>query len=476
MRDILDSGILFRDYETSGLNSFYDQILTSSAKRYFNGQIVDELYATARCESHRLPSPFALFINGVTSDELENGLPLNSLIQLDHDFNNRYSKDFICCYNSKFDFNFSYCSYFQQLVSPDIYQWKTKHQLLCCLEIIRAVYAFNLDSKIQFPLDLFASPNFSLERICAENGITYLPHNAAEDVSALIQVFEMVKQDSPDLLRHAMMYSSKRAVQDLIQQNDFFCAAIGTGENMSARSLVPIAAFKQGSELICLDVSQADPRKLSDLNSWEISKQLKRNSIDDLFVLVPLNKQKVLFGPEQYQACYSHSHITIEELRERSHIAREDQDLIDVCKKAYELFEITHRTYLDGNLELQIFDSFIDHSEAKFIRQFNLLDWKDRWGFLQDNDFIESTSRCSRIARRLLIENFPSSVPNGIVESYDQFCNQRLFNLESNQKVKWVDISRVLSELSELRERFNDEELRLRELESYFDKRLAVSP
>ena len=42
MRDILDSGILFRDYETSGLNSFYDQILTSSAKRYFNGQIVDE--------------------------------------------------------------------------------------------------------------------------------------------------------------------------------------------------------------------------------------------------------------------------------------------------------------------------------------------------------------------------------------------------------------------------------------------------
>ena len=42
--------------------------------------------------------------------------------------------------------------------------------------------------------------------------------------------------------------------------------------------------------------------------------------------------------------------------------------------------------------------------------------------------------------------------------------------------MKWVDISRALSELSELRERFNDEELRLRELESYFDKRLAVSP
>ena len=100
MRDILDSGILFRDYETSGLNSFYDQILTSSAKRYFNGQIVDEIYLTARCESHRLPSPFALFINGVTPAELENGLPLNSLIQLDHDFNNKYSRDFICCYNS----------------------------------------------------------------------------------------------------------------------------------------------------------------------------------------------------------------------------------------------------------------------------------------------------------------------------------------------------------------------------------------
>ncbi|MDA9738823.1 hypothetical protein N9V24_01065 [Pseudomonadota bacterium] len=476
MRDILNSAILFRDYETSGLNSFYDQVLTSSAKRYFNGQIVDEMYLTARCESHRLPSPLALFINGVTSAELENGLPLNSLMQLDHDFNNKYSNDFICCYNSKFDFNFSYCGYFQQLVSPDIYQWKKKHQLLCCLELIRAVYAFNLDSKIQFPLDLFASPNFSLERLCAENGITYLAHNAAQDVDATIQVFEMIKQDSPDLVRHAMMHSSKRAIQDLIQKNDFFCAAIGTGKNMSGRSLVPILSFKKGSELLCLDISQADPRKLSNLNSWEISKQLRRNSIDDLFVLVPINKQKVIFGTEQYQACYPRSQKNIEELRERSLIAREDNDLIDVCKKAYELFEITHRTYVDGNLELQIFDSFIDHNEAKFIRQFNLIDWKDRLDFIKNNDLIESTNRCSRIAMRLVIENFPSSVPNDIVESYNLFCNQRLFNLGSNQKVKWVHISRVLSELNELRERFTDQELRLKELEEYFDSRLATSP
>ena len=58
---IIDSPIICRDYETSGLNQFYDQILTSCAKRYVDGQVVDELYLTSACESHRLPSPIALF-------------------------------------------------------------------------------------------------------------------------------------------------------------------------------------------------------------------------------------------------------------------------------------------------------------------------------------------------------------------------------------------------------------------------------
>ena len=175
-------GIPFRDYETSGLNSFYDQILTSSAKRYFNGQIVDELYATSVANLS-----FHLHLHLLTSNstELENGLPLNSLIQLDHDFNNKYSRTLFVAItrNSTLIFPIAVIS----VRRPDIYQWKTNHQLLCCLEIIRAVYAFNLDSKT---VPLIYLPVQLIERICAENGITYSPHNAAEDVSALIQVFK----------------------------------------------------------------------------------------------------------------------------------------------------------------------------------------------------------------------------------------------------------------------------------------------
>ena len=45
MRDrIIDSPIICRDYETSGLNQFFDQPLTSCAKRYVGGEVVDELY------------------------------------------------------------------------------------------------------------------------------------------------------------------------------------------------------------------------------------------------------------------------------------------------------------------------------------------------------------------------------------------------------------------------------------------------
>ena len=473
---IIDSPIICRDYETSGLNQFYDQILTSCAKRYVDGQVVDELYLTSACESHRLPSPIALFVNGLSSCSLESGISLNTLMDLDNKFNAMYPRDFILAYNAKFDFGFSYSGAFQQLTNSNWYSWKTEHSVLCGLEILKAIYGFNLGSKIQFPLDLLNSPSFSLERVCHENGILYKAHNASEDVDATLAVFEMMKSDSPEIVQHAMQYSQKKSVKNLISKNSFVCAAIGFGEHLHGRALAPILFCNNGSDLICIDVGQVSPAQIKNIHSWEISRQLARGKIDDIFILLPINKQKIIFGEEHYRSCYTHSELSITELRERANVARENKALKELASDAFKLFEITNRSSADASLELSIFDDFVQPNESQFIHEFNAIDWPNRWDLLKSTDLLEPTNRIARLARRVIIENCPDSVPNPLLDAYRDFCNRRLFDLQSDRDQKWVNFLRVLFELQELRERFPDQELRLKELEEYYDSRLAISP
>ncbi len=475
-KEILDSPIICRDYETSGLNQFFDQPLTSCAKRYVGGEVVDQIYLSAKCESHRLPSPIALFVNGLSSCSLESGIPLNTLMDLDNKFNAMYPRDFILAYNARFDFGFSYSGAFQQLTNSNWYSWKTEHSVLCGLEILKAIYGFNLGSKIQFPLDLLNSPSFSLERVCHENGILYKAHNASEDVDATLAVFEMMKADSPEIVQHAMQYSQKKSVKNLINQNSFVCASIGFGENLHGRALAPILFCNNGLDLICLDVGQINPSQIKNIHSWEISRQLVRGKIDDIFVLLPLNKQKVIFGEEHYRVCYSHSELSLTEIRERANVARESKVLKELVSEAFKLFEITNRSSADSSLELSIFDDFVQPNESQFIHEFNAIDWPNRWDLLKSTDLLEPTNRIARLARRVIIENCPDSVPNPLLDAYRDFCNQRLFDLQSDRDQKWINFSRVLSELQELRERFPDQELRLKELEEYYDSRLAISP
>ena len=75
-----------------------------------------------------------------------------------------------------------------------------------------------------------------MERVCHENGILYKAHHASEDVDATLAVFEMMKSDSPEIVQHAMQYSQKKSVKNLINQNSFVCAAVGFGEHLHGQA------------------------------------------------------------------------------------------------------------------------------------------------------------------------------------------------------------------------------------------------
>ena len=321
--ELIDKPIIMRDYETSGLNPLFDQILTSSAKRFANGKIVDEIYLSCRCESSRLPSPYALMVNGHTKHDLENGMPLKELMDSDLKFNEKYPSDFILTYNAKFDFNFSFHGYYQQLVTPSWYSWKTQNKLICGLEMIKSIYAFKKRIKyLNIPLNLFSSPSFRLERVCADNGIRYAAHNSSEDVNATYGLLEIMKSESPEIVTQAMRCSSKQFVKNIINFNSFFCTSIGTGEDLFARALVPIAWSAQGNDVICIDIAAVNPKEISKVSSWEIYLQTLQTKIDHWIVKVPINKGKIFFGEEALSSCYNPSNCNIEQLKHRAEVLK----------------------------------------------------------------------------------------------------------------------------------------------------------
>ena len=474
--NILNSPIIVRDYETSGLSAIYDQILTSSAKRYKDGVIDDQIYLSCRCESSRLPSPYALMINGHTQQALESGMPLRDLLEADFTFNEKYPGDFILAYNAKFDFNFSFNSYYQGIISPSWYAWKINNKLICALEILKTIYTFKKDiNDINIPLDLFSSPNFRLERVCQDNGISYSAHNASEDVDATHQVFELMKMESPEIVTQAFKCANKQFVKNIINFNQFFCTSVGVREELHSRILAPLAWNSQGNEVICCDIAAINPRDISNISSWDVYLQTQEYRLDNWLVKIPINKGKVFFDEEAFSSCYNPSNLGVQQLKLRADALRVNLKFKDVCKGAFTFFEERYASSLfDDSLEKSIFQNFSTPNEAHFINSFNELPWTERWAYINTNNLLDRSNRISRLARKLVLEYDISLAPKNIQRSYIKHCNERLFDINSKKTLPWNNISRVIEEISILKRDRPDDIKRIKDIENYFDARLAI--
>ena len=295
-KDVLNAPIIIADAETTGKSPFFDQHVSSAKIRIHEDKVRDTFYQECRCENSRIPSPRALFVNGLSTKTLSEGQPLNNLLKADYDFVNEFPDDFILAHNARFDFNFTFCGFFQNLTTSNWYLWKTKNKLLCSLEMIKSIYAFKRQlSYINIPLYSLDTPSFSLENIAHENGISHNAHNSLGDCRATAELFNLMKDESPQIIRQAMECSNKKFVKELVRDNSFFCSAIGFGQDLYPRILAPICSVQNNNELICLDIAQANPNELQHLSSWEIFLQTSEQKLDHLFIKLPLNKSKIFF-------------------------------------------------------------------------------------------------------------------------------------------------------------------------------------
>ncbi len=472
--NILNTPIIISDVETSGKNPFFDQHLSSGKIRIHEGKVLDTFYEECRCENSRIPSARALFVNGLNTKTLSEGQPLKNLLKADYDFVNQYPDDFILAHNAKFDFNFTFCGFFQNLITDDWYIWKTKNKLLCSLEMIKNIWSFKRQlSYLNIPVYSLDTPDFRLENLSYENGISHDSHNSFGDCKATSELYKLMKNESPEIIRQAMMCSNKKFVLELIRDNSFFCSAIGFGQDLYPRILAPICLVSNKNELICLDIAQVDPAELQHLSSFEIYLQTSEQKLDNVFVRLPINKSKIFFGEYYYKKSFNPFNLTLDQLRNRANAIRKNLYFKEACEDSHRFFnEKFSDKNLEDHLEKKIFESFALPNEINFINTFNNIPWQDRWQFINENDYLDHNSRIVRLAKKSLLEFDFSLAPMHIQDSYKKHISKRLFNI--GEDLPWNNIVSVIGELDELKEEFPAEIARIKEIEAYIDSRLSI--
>ena len=477
--DILDKPIIAKDHETDGLCPFSGQVLTHSSKRFVMEEVLDEIYLEAREESSRLPSPYALMTNRVSKDQLENGIPVHDLHHQEYLFNKKYPKDYIITYNSSFDFKFTFCGYYQNLICPDWYSWKTSNQVFCGYETLKTIFGIQKGDLeyINLPYNRVDIPSFRLEDIIRENNFNNQPHDAREDVSALISLFNLMRYESPQILRRAMFCSSKKFVKGLVDENLFFCTVLGFDDSIMGKIVAPLCFSSDGNNILGLDISLVNPDELQALSCWEIFRQIqKKYDLDNIFIKVPLNRAKIFFPESYFKYCYNPHNLSLEELKNRALKLRKNLNLKEVARGALKFFDEQFTTDLTKEpIEKSIFENFVTPAETSFINQFNDLNWQDRWRVTEESGILDPNNRIVRMGKKTILEYDITLAPCETQERYRRYCEQKLFNLDNNQEDQdYITISTVINQLNVLKRDHPMEISHIKELEDYFDRRLAI--
>ena len=464
------------DTETTGFSRFYNSILDLRAEIRDSADfsLIASFSGQARPPYYFLPHPSAL---------LANNFPLNSLItcpserELLSDFY-KFLADHgplkIWAHNACFDFNMISNGNYRNLACSDLYQMKTSgNQLLCSLELVRMISFIDQNCGLIFPTSDNGNFTFRLEDLCPANGIEHVSrHTAAGDVSALVELLILIKKLSPQSFELSLSNSSKQQSLKNIFSQAYFLALIQARGSYDLRPLAPIAFNKNKTQLFCADLSEIDLRSLpnkENLPSLLRSKSLLRSSG---FCLFPINQCKIILSEEfhKYLKCGGSRKLfwkKASSLR-RNHSLRE----------SYLYSESFNADFFseESTLETQIYDGFFSPIERKFINAFNAVPENSLSDLLVHYDRILPSKRLISLANRILAENYPQNLSASQIESYFDWCINRLYNsITSDHSARpWLTHHKAMAEISDLKRKFPNQLLKIMEIEDFYKKRKSM--
>lgn len=457
---------VFYDTETTGSDTFYDQILQFAAIKTDDAlSELDRFEIRCRIQPHVLPAPGALLVTGVTLDQLtDTGLPSHfEMAAAIHAKLTEWSPAVFAGYNSlEFDEDLLRQAFYQSLLP--VYLTNTDgSSRLDIMQLALSANEFE-PGHLKVPVRDDGMPTFRLDRLAPANGFLHPnAHDAMADVEATIFLAKLMREKTPWVWEHLLRMGKKaEAVRNALgapvrlytefrynKPAHWLVSAIGV-DTENKGSVIAFNLAHDPAELLSVGDES--------LKKWAVSKPKPLRTIK-------ANSSPILLDLDMAQGRADIMKIGENEIMRRAKVLQESQEL---RHRLLEVYAETREVYEDApHIEEQIYRGFPGSRDTALMREFHRSSWPARVeisGQFEDD-------RLRRIARRIVFNHRPDLFSEDMRRAFSKAIAQRWL---AKDKVRWLTIESAFSEIEERREACSyGQALSLEAMEAYFKDKLA---
>ena len=459
-------GFVFYDTETTGSDTFYDQILQFAAIKTDDAlNEIDRFEIRCRIQPHILPAPGALIVTGVTLDQLSDpALPSHfEMAEAIHQKLSEWSPAVFAGYNSlEFDEDLLRQAFYQSLLTPYVTNTNGNSRLdVMCLAL--ALNEFE-PGRLEIPQRADGEATFKLDRLAPANGFLHPnAHDAMADVEATIFLAKIAKERAPWIWDHLLKMGKKaEAVRNALgapvrlytefrynKPNHWLVSAIGV-DTENKGSVIAFNLAHDPAELLSVDDES--------LRKWAATKPKPLRTIK-------ANGSPILFDLEMARDRVDLMKIGEPEIMRRAQVLQDSPELRHRLLLAY---VATREVYEQSPwLEEQIYRGFPGSRDAALMREFHRGSWPTRAEVAGQFD----DDRYRKIARRIVFNHRPDLLDEETRQAFSAAVARRWL---TEGKAKWLTLEKAQAEINERREGCSYEEALLLEgMEAYFHVKKA---
>ena len=457
---------VFYDTETTGSDTFYDQILQFAAIRTDDAlNEIDRFEIRCRIQPHILPAPGALFVTGVTLDQLSDpALPSHfEMAAAIHRKLTEWSPAVFAGYNSlEFDEDLLRQAFYQSLLPPYLTNTNGNSRL----DIMRLALAVNEfePGHLEIPRRPDGETTFKLDRLAPANGFLHPnAHDALADVEATIFLARLMKDKAPWIWDHLIRMGQKaEAVRHALEAHVRLYTDFPYNKpNHWLVSAIAVDPSKSGN-VIAFNLAH-DPAELlsvgdESLKKWAATRPKPLRTIK-------ANSSPILLDMEMARDRADLMKIGEPEIVRRAQLLRGSAELRHRLLQAYiETREVYEESPM---LEEQIYRGFPGSRDAALMREFHRASWPARAEVAEQFE----DDRYRRVARRIVFNHRPDLLGDETRKAFSEAIARRWL---AEGKPRWFTIDRALGEIEERREGCSYEEALLLEgMEVYFKQQKA---
>ena len=452
--------LVFYDFETCSSNVSYGQIIQAAAVLVNdNFQELDRFEGRCKLSPGIVPEAMALLVNKTTPKMLkETNLSHYQMIrQLVEKFKEWKNSVFIGYNSINFDEEFLRRTLFKNLEYP--YLTNTNGSERGDLfSLARACHLYYPNS-IKTPISDKNNPVFKLEKLAPMNNIKHNEaHSAMGDVLATVEIAKLLNKKAPNVWKSSLMTTNKDKSFKIIKDELLFCTDFFYYGKSIPFVLTFVCQHPQWGYPMCFDL-KADPEYYFSLSSMELKKELDKKP--KVIRTIKHKKHPIIMNPSYGINFDNYKQLGIKKLKERAKLVRENKEF---AKKVSSILDddARERKELDSQMDVypeeSIYLKFASDYDTKIMPEFHNVAWKDKFSVLQKF----KDERMQYFGKKILYEESPESLPK---EEFNLIHKEVASRILSTNKENWNTIPRTYSEIDTLRNKFKDDNEKLKALQ-----------